>query len=211
MPTAMIWGATGGIGRALTAKLVEEGWTVLAAARHPAGLDDLTPHVFEADAADDAAVQQAVMLAGQEVDAIDLWVYAAGDITSQPVADQDLDDWQRILNANLTGAFVTIHHSLPLLAPDAHVVFLGAVSERLRLPGLAAYASAKAGIEAFADALRKEQRKLRVTVVRPGAVATPLWDKVPMQLPSNAASPQKVADRILQAYQDGQKGTLDLT
>jgi hypothetical protein len=50
-----------------------------------------------------------------------------------------------------------------------------------------------------------------VTVVRPGAVATPFWDKVPMRLPKDAATPEKVAGRILQAYVDGQSGTLDLT
>ncbi|NDJ77804.1 MAG: SDR family NAD(P)-dependent oxidoreductase [Chloroflexi bacterium] len=211
MPTAMIWGASGGIGRALTAELAGADWTVLAMARQTDHLFDLTPHVYEADVTDPFAVQQAVMLASQEANAVDLWVYAAGDITSAPVADQSLDSWQQILDANLTGAYHTIHHSLPLLAPDAHIVFLGAVSERLRLPGLAAYASAKAGLEAFADSLRKEQRKRRVTVVRPGAVDTPLWDKVPMKLTANAPAPQKVARRILEAHHNGHKGHLDLT
>lgn len=81
----------------------------------------------------------------------------------------------------------------------------------MRLPGLAAYASAKAGLEAFAETLRKEQRKRRVTVVRPGAVATAFWDKVPLQLPKDAMTPEQVAQRMTQAYHDGHKGTLDLT
>ena len=115
------------------------------------------------------------------------------------------------MNANLLGAYLTTHHSLPLLAPDATLIYLGAISERLRLPGLSAYAAAKAGLEAFAEALRKEERKRRVLVVRPGAVDTALWDKVPMRLPKDAAAPQKVARRILQAYEDGTSGILDLT
>ena len=60
------------------------------------------------------------------------------------------------MTANLSGAYLATHHSLPLLAEDAHLVFLGAVSERLRLPGLSAYAAAKAGLEAFGEALGKE-------------------------------------------------------
>lgn len=210
MQTAMVWGAAGGIGRAITTALVENGFTVVAAARQTAGLDAVTPHVIDADVNDPFSVQQAVQLAAQSVTTVDLWIYAAGDIASATVEDMDLATWERILSANLTGAYLAVHHSLPLLAEDAHLVFLGAVSERLRLPGLSAYASAKAGLEAFAEALRKEQRKRRVTVVRPGAVDTPLWDKVPLNLPGHAASPEDVARRILDAHASGHKGVLDI-
>lgn len=207
----MIWGAAGGIGQALTTTLKNAGWQVIAVARD-AGQLDANAHVsIEADVSDDFAVQRAVQSASFEVDEVDLWIYAAGDIVSAKVSETTPDDWRRIVNANLSGAYLATHYSLPLMADDAHLVYLGAVSERLRLPGLSAYAAAKAGLEAYADALRKEQRGRRVTVVRPGAVATPFWDKVPMRLPKDAAAPEKVARRILQAYDDGQSGTLDLT
>ena len=93
---------------------------------------------------------------------------------------------------------------------NGHIIFLGAVSERLKLPGLSAYAASKAGLEAFAVALSKEERKKRITVVRPGAVTTPLWEKVSLRLPTDAASPEKVAEKIIEAYQVGHKGQLDL-
>ncbi|HSR33983.1 MAG TPA: SDR family oxidoreductase, partial [Anaerolineae bacterium] len=118
--------------------------------------------------------------------------------------------WQRILDANLVGAYLAAHYSLPLLARDAHLLFLGAVSERMRLPRLSAYAAAKAGLEAFVEVLGKEERKRRVTLVRPAAVDTPLWDKVPFKLPAGAMSPDETADRILDAYRDGHRGVLDL-
>jgi NAD(P)-dependent dehydrogenase (short-subunit alcohol dehydrogenase family) len=114
------------------------------------------------------------------------------------------------LDANLNGAYLAIHYSLPLLAPQAHIFFLGAISERMRLPRLSAYAAAKAGLEAFAEALRKEQRKRRVTVVRPVAVDTPFWDKVPFNLPPHPLQPDDVAQRILAAYHERHKGPLDL-
>lgn len=119
-------------------------------------------------------------------------------------------DWDRIISANLSDVFYTYHHSLPLLDEGAHIFLIGAVSERLRLPGLAAYAAAKAGLEAFAEALSKEDRNKRITVVRPGAVATSFWDKVPLRLPKDAAPPEKVAEKIYEAYQSGHKGHLDL-
>ena len=141
---------------------------------------------------------------------VDLWIYAAGDITSVKVADMSHDVWQRILSANLTGAYLATHYSLPLLAADAHLVYLGAVAERLRLPGLSAYAASKAGLEAFTEALRKEERKRRVTTVRPSAVDTPLWQKVPFKLPRHALDPATVAERILAAHDEGHTGVLNL-
>jgi NAD(P)-dependent dehydrogenase (short-subunit alcohol dehydrogenase family) len=208
--SAMVWGGGGGIGRALVSRLIVDSWRVLAMGRHTADLSDLTAHRFEADVADPGAVERAIAKAGQEADQIDLWIYAAGDITASKVTDGAPDTWQRILDANLVGAYLAAHYSLPLLAQDAHLMVLGAISERLRLPRLSAYAAAKAGLEAFAEVLGKEERKRRVTLVRPAAVDTPLWDKVPFKLPPGAISPDEAADSIMTAYHEGQRGVLDL-
>ena len=211
MKTAMIWGASGGIGSALVTTLAEQGWQVVAVARNAEDLNNITPLVLEADVSRPHDVERAILAASQEVDQIDLWVYAAGDIASVKVEEMAPVDWQRILDANLTGAFTAAHYSLPLLAPDAHLFFLGAVSERMQMPGLSAYAAAKAGLEAFAESLRKEARKRRITVVRPGAVATPFWENVPFRMPANAMTPEAVAAAILSAYEAQHSGKLDLS
>ena len=52
-----------------------------------------------------------------------MFVYAAGDISGAKIDEMEMDSWRRILDANLTGAFLTAHHSLPLLTPDAHLFF----------------------------------------------------------------------------------------
>ena len=111
----------------------------------------------------------------------------------------------------MTGAFTTTHYSLPLLAENAHLVYVGAITERLRLPGLSAYVAAKSGLEAYAEALRKEERKRRVTVLRPAAVETPFWEKVRMRLPKQALTADDVAKRILTIYGEGEEGIIDLT
>lgn len=210
MSSALIFGASGGVGRALAQQLQAKGWTVGAVSRHPHDLAELTEFRYEADVADEFAVQRAVYSAAQELPAIDLWVYAVGDILFSPVAEMKPEAWKRILDANLTGAYLATHYSLPLLADQAHLMYIGAYSEKLRLPGLSAYAAAKAGLEAFAAALAKEQRKLRVTVVRPGAVDTSLWSKTPMRPPRNALTPEALAERILAAHEAGASGVLDL-
>jgi NAD(P)-dependent dehydrogenase (short-subunit alcohol dehydrogenase family) len=207
--TAMVWGAGGGIGRALVSQLGGEGWQVLAMARRVADLSDLTSHVFEADISDPVAVERAAAAASQQGNLVDLWIYAAGDIDASKVVSASPEVWQRILDANLVGAYLTAHYSLPLLAQDAHLVFLGAISERLRLPGLSAYAAAKTGLEAFVEVLGKEERKRRVTLVRPAAVDTSLWEKVPFKLPTGAMAPEEAAERVLNAYRERHRGVLD--
>jgi len=210
MPTSLIWGASGGIGRALAGTLKTAGWTVAGVSRHPGDLAGLADHAFDGDVADDYSVRQTVLAIAHECDPIDLWIYSAGDIASAKVAEMSPALWQQIISANLTGAFLTTHHSGPLLAEQAHLVFIGAYHENLRLPGLSAYAAGKAGLEAFTTALGKEERRRRVTLVRPGAVNTPFWNKMPVRMPRSAATPEDIAAKILAAHESGHSGTLDL-
>ena len=72
-------------------------------------------YAYAADVSDPFAVQRAVLMAGQEAGEAQLFVYAAGDITAEPVAKMSPDTFRRILDANLTGAYTTVHESRPLL------------------------------------------------------------------------------------------------
>lgn len=211
MTTALIWGAQGGIGRALVTALSTAGHTVIAVSRHTAPLAELTPHVIEADPTQPRDLPRAMLEISHIATSVEVWVYSVGDIASVRVADMPPATFDRILSANLLGAFYAYHHSLPLLTDQASVVFIGAVSERMRLPGLAAYAAAKAGLEAFVETLvKEEQRKRKVLLVRPGAVNTPFWHKVPFRMPANALAPAALAQTIVQAVQAGQTGVLNV-
>jgi len=156
MKSAIVWGACGGIGRALIQELRNDDWEIAAVSRNPNPENQTSVRTLEADFSKPWEVERAVQGAAMELDQVNLWVYSAGDITASKVREMNPETWARILDANLTGAFLALHHSMPLLAEDAVLVLIGAVSERLRLPGLSAYAAAKAGLEAFADALAKE-------------------------------------------------------
>lgn len=209
---ALIWGASGGIGRAITQALTADGWTTIAIGRDETKLPNEATHTVELlNVGDDYAVRSAVMEANYAAEHIQLWVYTVGDIAAAKTDEMDSTTWNRIMEANLTGAYLAAHHSLPLLTENAHLFFIGAIDERLRLPGLSAYAAAKAGLQAFTDAFRKEQRKKKVTLFRPGAVATPLWEKVPMKQPKDAMTPEKLATKLLETYQTQKTGTIDLT
>lgn len=210
MSWAMVWGANGGIGRAVVKQLRDAGWNVIGIAHRFAENENLSAPLLTADVGSARDVEQAVAAASQETDAVDLFVYAVGDIASEKVNGSSAETWTRIVNANLNGAFLTTHYTLPLLSNNAHLIFIGAVSEKMRLPGLSAYAASKAGLEAFVDALRKEERNKKITLVRPGAVATDFWHKVPFKLPPNASSAEAFAQKILELHQAGTNSTMDV-
>jgi len=69
--TALIWGAAGGIGRALAQQLLNKDWNVIAVGRNTSALEDVSTFAFEADVSDPNAVQSAVMAVSQEFDQID--------------------------------------------------------------------------------------------------------------------------------------------
>ena len=210
MKKVIIWGSEGGIGQALVQRFLNEKWEVAALARELTPLSREATWSLEVDFSNAGEMDQAGKWLQENLRSVDLMVYAAGDINSQKIAESDPQRWQQILDNNLTGIYHGLRISLPVLTEEAHIFLLGAVSERLQLPGLSAYAAAKAGLEALAVSLSKEERKKKVTVVRPGAVDTSLWDKVPFKKPAHTYSPEQVAERIWEAYQEGHKGKLDL-
>jgi NAD(P)-dependent dehydrogenase (short-subunit alcohol dehydrogenase family) len=210
MSVAMIWGVSGEIGSAIADRARAEGWKILGISRGEQGFSEHDDIMLEADFSNQSEVDRAVLAASQEVDQVDLILYAAGDIVSTKVEEQPDDEWQRILESNLGGAVRAVHGSLPLLSGEGAIVVIGAKSERLRLPGLGAYAASKAGLEAWMEVLRKEQRKRQVLLVRPTAVKTSFWDKVPFETPANARPAEDIAGQIWQAMKDGNSGMMDL-
>lgn len=210
MATALIWGATGGIGLALVQTLRAQAWDVLGVARDTRLLREAgIPH-YSADVTNESDVAAAALWAAQEAGEVQLWVYAVGAILGKPLRDTDAATWRRILDTNLTGAHLAVTHSLPVVAPGGHLMFLGAYPERIMLPRIGAYAAAKAALDAYVQTLAKELRDRRVTLVRMGAVDTPFWAQAPFSLPRGAHAPADIAAALLRAHQDGHKGVLEL-
>lgn len=210
MNTALIWGASGGIGLALAELLTREDWQVLGVARSTQPLDERNIPAYAADLARPADVAAAAHWAALESDGVDLWVYAAGAMLGRALADTSDDEWTRLLHANITGAHTAFTQSLPLLPSGAHLVFTSAYVDRILLPNIGAYAVGKAALDAYAQVLAKELRDRRISIVRMGAVDTPLWHDAPFRLPRGAKQPAEVAQVILAAHQSGHKGVLEL-
>ncbi len=210
MPEILIWGASGGIGSALVKRFKREGWRVFGAARDelriPAEADVTTTF----DAREAASFDRVALLVAQQSDGLDLMIYAAGSMTAQSVEAFDSAAWSQIMDANLNGFYHSIRTGANLLKDGAQVMVIGAHVDKISFPRFGPYAAAKAGLEPLMTILQKEHRKLKFTLVRPGAVETAFWEQVPFRLPADAMQAEDVAEAILGRSNSGDKGVLDL-
>jgi len=210
MADALIWGASGGMGRALSSSLVAKGWRVFGAARHSEHVVNEAALALEFEAADEGSIQQVVMRVAQESDSLKLVAYMAGELAYDKLDSMGLEGWERTFTSNVTGAFLTTIHSLSLVEEGGHFVYIGAYLDHLRILKMGAYAAAKAALQELVTVLAKENRRYKFTLVRPGATDTPFWNQVSLRLPANAKTPQQVADAILERVESGGSGDLDL-
>ena len=175
--TAVVTGASSGIGAATARRLAEQGWQVVAAARRldrlgrlsaehpgvrPCALDVTDPRSVEALA--DAAPEVDLLVAN-----------AGGAFDLAPVADADLDSWQRTYDVNVLGTVRTVQALLPALTRSrGHVVLTGSTAGRWVYEGGASYVAAKHAVAALRETLRLEvvDRGLRVSEIAPGMVRT---------------------------------------
>src|SRR6478609_6416167 len=194
MPTALVTGASTGIGQATALRLARAGWTVLAGMRDDAAGSRLAAEAAERGGASVEPIALDVTDARQIADAtallasrggsapgrLDALVNNAGIGVGGPLELIPIDDVRRQLDVNVVGQVAVTQALLPALrAARGRVVFLSSVGGRVAMAFTAPYAASKHAIEAIGDALRVELRTshVQVALVEPGSVATPIWDK----------------------------------
>jgi NAD(P)-dependent dehydrogenase (short-subunit alcohol dehydrogenase family) len=182
---AVVTGASSGVGRATARALAERGFHVLAGVRRPADGDEIAAERLEpvildiTDAADVAAIADRVRDDG-DARALGVLVNNAGIAVNAPVESIPMDAWRRQLEVNFFGQLALIQALLPaLLASRGRIVNVSSIGGRVVAPTFGAYAASKFALEAMSDALRREVGRLgvRLIVVEPGTVATPIWEK----------------------------------
>jgi NAD(P)-dependent dehydrogenase (short-subunit alcohol dehydrogenase family) len=202
MPTALVTGASTGIGQATALRLARAGWTVLAGVCDGAAGDRLAAEAGERggggsvepialDVTDarqiaDAAALVAGRDGGSGPGRLDALVNNAGIGVGGPLELIAIEDVRRQLDVNVVGQVAVTQALLPALraartprGTGGRIVFLSSVGGRVAMAFTAPYAASKHAIEAIGDALRVELRTshVQVALVEPGSVATPIWDK----------------------------------
>ncbi len=176
-PTVLITGAAGGLGRALVAEFLSAGWHVLAASRAPAGWaasDNLFP--LELDVTDAARLPDVIADALVRHGPIACLVNNAGLTADATLWQMNDEEWDRVVDVNLTGAFRCARAVARPMAKqrDGHIINLSSHSGRVGARGQANYAAAKAGVIGLTQSLAKElgSRDVRVNAVLPGVLPT---------------------------------------
>lgn len=178
--TAVVTGATGGIGSAVVTALRSRGVRVFALGRDAERLERLagagvTPIAFELGGSDDAPA------ALRPLDRLDALVHCAGIAPVLPVAETTAEVWAGVLAANLVGPARLTAALLPALRTSQGAVVLIGMAPGMRdVPRWSAYLASKAALREFAGSLRAEERGngVRVALISPGGTATPLLGQV---------------------------------
>ncbi|WP_330347199.1 SDR family oxidoreductase [Streptomyces sp. NBC_00582] len=184
---ALVTGASGGIGRAVAQRLAADGMAVgVHYAGNKAAADETVAAIEAAgggavavggDVADEAAMTAAFGAVERAFGGIDVVVHTAGVMVLGPVAEYDLDAFDRLTRTNVRGTFVVAQQAARRVRPGGAVVTFSTSVTRLSFPGYAAYAASKGAVEAMTLVLARELRGRDVTVnaVAPGPTATPLF------------------------------------
>jgi NADP-dependent 3-hydroxy acid dehydrogenase YdfG len=194
--TAVVTGASSGIGAATARRLAAEGFDVVAAARRRERLDQLaaeTPGV-RAVTLDVTSPESVAELAASLEDVAVLVNNAGGAIGVEPIERAHPEDWQAMFDTNVLGVLRVTQALLPALERGAggHVVVTGSIAGHLVYEGGGGYTAAKHGAAAFVETLRLELngRPVRVTEVAPGMVRTEEFSLVRLR------GDQEAADRV---------------
>lgn len=179
-----ITGATSGFGAAAARRYVAAGGKVIATGRRKDRLVELQNelgadncHIIELDVRDRAAMEQAIASIPAPFDQINIVLANAGlALGLQPAAETDLDDWQTMIDTNISGLVYTVRLLLPGLIArgGGHVVTLGSVAGEYAYPGGSVYGATKAFVKHFALNLRSDLqgKNVRVTDIEPGLTET---------------------------------------
>ncbi|PTM58642.1 SDR family oxidoreductase [Desmospora activa] len=178
--TAIVTGASKGLGRAIARRLNRSGMTVVAAARSEAALQEMAadhpgiiPVVTDITHSDD--VKQMVETALSHTGRIDILVNNAGLGHFGSVEELSEEEWDQMMDVNLKGAFLACKFAIPHLKKQkGHIVNISSVAGTVTFPGGGGYCASKFGLQALSDVLTQElkQDEVKVNTLCPGSIQT---------------------------------------
>ena len=207
---AVISGAGSGIGAATASRLANEGAKVALLSRTRAELEKIAGEigsekslVIETDVAQEKDIRQAYEKVLQTWGRVD-FVFANAGVNGvwAPIDELSLDDWQKTIDINLTGTFLTVKYGVPHLKKQGGSVVIAASINGSRVfsnTGATAYSCSKAGQVAMAKMLALELAKhqIRVNVICPGAIDTEIDDNTEKQHVEKEKEPAEYPEGVI--------------
>jgi NAD(P)-dependent dehydrogenase (short-subunit alcohol dehydrogenase family) len=185
---AVVTGASTGIGYAAVKRLADNGWHVWGGTRSGADASKLERHDGVSSLRIEVTDESSLKMAFDEVAArrgsmgLDLLIVNAGIVVGGPLEYVSQADWRQQLDVNVVGVASSIRYALPLLRTShrSRIIVVGSINSRVGLPLLSPYAASKHALVGLISSLRQELGPdgPRITLIEPGAVQTPLWEKV---------------------------------
>ena len=187
--TAVVTGASGGIGRAVALRLARDGFAmVVNYAGNAAKAEGVVAEIkaggrraikVQADVASAADVQRLFKETLDTFGAINVVVNCAGIMPLSPIAKDDVEVFDRVISTNLRGAFLILAQAAQHVSPGGRIIAFSSSVLAKSFPTYGPYIASKAGVEGLVRVLNNELRGRNVTVnaVAPGPVATELFLK----------------------------------
>ena len=209
MAVIFITGSSTGIGLATAVAFGRAGHDVYATMRNPdrapelasiAAKERLPIKILPMDVDNDASVGKAVAGILAESGRIDVLVNNAGIAVTGPVEELPLAEFRRVMETNYFGALRCIQAVVCGMRErrSGHIINVSSIQGRISIPSYAAYAASKWALEAASEALAQETKSfgIKVSIVEPGMIATPVWDKR-REVPANTRYRQERRIRAL--------------
>lgn len=207
--TAIVTGASSGLGRAFSTALVQKGVQVYGLARSEDKLNAIREEVgnrFQPvviDITDHNRIEQWIAETYTDDNAPDILINNAGLGLFDNVDQLSLDDWHAMLNTNLSGIFYMCRQLIPFMkqkSESCHIINIASIAGKVGTPTMSGYNASKFGVRGFSEALFKELRYdgIKVTCLCPGSTNTHFFDQAEgADAHNNMLQPNDVADHLI--------------
>ncbi|PQJ19208.1 SDR family oxidoreductase [Nonlabens tegetincola] len=190
--TAIITGASSGIGEATAKKLAEQGVNVVLCARRTEKLEELKDEITQsggnalvvtADVTNKEDWNTVIENTQEHFNSIDILFNNAGLMPLSYVEKLKTDEWEKMVDVNLKGVLNGVAATLPIMQEQksGHIINVSSSAGRKYFPGGAVYCATKAAVTMFSEGLRQEiapEYGINVTLIEPGFVSTELQDTI---------------------------------
>jgi NAD(P)-dependent dehydrogenase (short-subunit alcohol dehydrogenase family) len=178
---ALVTGSSSGLGLEITKSLIESGYTVFGGSRSGTEFEHENFYDVELDITSEESVEEFFETIREYTSKLHLIVNNAGICEMSPLSETTLEQFESHLATNTIGPFLLFKHIESfLIKNETHIISILSTAAQYGYPNVSAYNASKFGQLGLIESLKKEwvEHKIRFTNLLPGAIDTPLWDKM---------------------------------